>query len=97
MKKIFIITAAAILALTGCVKDEIYKGPTKIEKVVFTPEAPTSNDQVTVVLTVSGLQAVTTATLYYGNAAVPMTPDNSGYGFKGTIPAMPDGRFRNRF
>lgn len=91
MKKIFIITAAAILALTGCVKDEIYKGPTKIEKVVFTPEAPTSNDQVTVVLTVSGLQAVTTATLYYGNAAVPMTPDNSGYGFKGTIPAMPDG------
>ena len=91
MKKIFIITAAALLALTGCVKDEVFKGPTKIEKVVFTPEAPTSNDQVTVVLTVSGLQAVTMATLYYGNAAVPMTPDNSGYGFKGTIPAMPDG------
>ena len=72
MKKIFIITAAALLALTGCVKDEVFKGPTKIEKVVYTPEAPTSNDQVTVTVTVSGLQAVTTATLYYGNAAVPM-------------------------
>lgn len=91
MKKIFIITAAALLALTGCVKDEVFKGPTKIEKVVYTPEAPTSNDQVTVTVTVSGLQAVTTATLYYGNAAVPMTPDNSGYQFKGTIPALPDG------
>lgn len=91
MKKIFIITAAALLALTGCVKDEIFKGPTKIEKVVYAPEAPTSNDQVTVTVTTSGLQAVTTATLYYGNAAVPMTPDNSGYQFKATIPAMPDG------
>lgn len=91
MKKIVIITAAALLALTGCVKDEIFKGPTKIEKVVYTPEAPTSNDQVTVTVTTSGLQAVTTATLYFGNAAVPMTPDNSGYQFKATIPAMPDG------
>lgn len=91
MKKIFIITAAALLALTGCVKDEMFKGPSKFEKVVFTPEAPTSFDAVDVVATVSGLQKVTTATLYYGNAAVPMTPDNSGNQFKATIPAMPDG------
>ena len=91
MKKIFIIAAAAVLALTGCVKDEMFKGPSKIEKVVFTPEAPTSNDAVAVVATVSGLQKVTTATLYYGNAAVPMTPDNSGNQFMATIPAMPDG------
>ena len=91
MKKIFIIAAAAVLALTGCVKDEMFKGPSKIEKVVFTPEAPTSNDAVAVVATVSGLQKVTTATLYYGNAAVPMTPDNSGSQFMATIPAMPDG------
>ena len=91
MKKIFIITATAVLALTGCVKDEMFKGPSKIEKVVFTPEAPTSNDAVAVVATVSGLQKVTTATLYYGNAAVPMTPDNSGNQFMATIPAMPDG------
>jgi hypothetical protein len=91
MKKIFIIAAAAVLALTGCVKDEMFKGPSKIEKVVFTPEAPTSHDDVAVVATVSGLQKVTTATLYYGNAAVPMTPDNSGNQFMATIPAMPDG------
>ena len=91
MKKIFVIAAAAVLALTGCVKDEMFRGPSKIEKVVFTPEAPTSNDAVAVVATVSGLQKVTTATLYYGNAAVPMTPDNSGNQFMATIPAMPDG------
>lgn len=91
MKKIFIIAAAAVLALTGCVKDEMFKGPSKIEKVVFTPEAPTSNDAVAVVATVSGLQAVTSATLYSGNAAIPMIPDNSGKQFMATLPAMPDG------
>lgn len=91
MKKICLVLAAAALALTSCVKDELFKGPSKIDSVVFTPEAPTSHDAVEVVATVSGLQAVRTATLYYGNAAVPMTPDNSGKKFKGTIPAMADG------
>ena len=91
MKKIFLASVAVLMALTACVKDEIYKGPTSIDKVEFTPAAPTSITPVTVTATVSGLQAVTTATLKYGNAAVPMTPDNSGKLFKGTIPALPDG------
>ena len=55
MKKILII-AAALLSLSACVKDEIFKGPSSIDKVVFTPEAPTSLSDVTVTATVSGLQ-----------------------------------------
>lgn len=92
MKKIMLVLAAALFTFTGCmVKDEVYKGPTSIDKVVFDPAAPTSITPVTVTATTSGLQKVTTATLYYGNAALPMTPDNSGKQFKATIPAMPDG------
>ena len=91
MKKILAISVLALLALTGCVKDEMFKGPSKIESVVFAPEAPTSVTPVEVTATVSGLQAITTATLRYGNAALPMTPDNSGKKFKATIPAQPDG------
>ena len=64
MKKI-LISAAALLALTACVKDEMYKGPSSIDKVVYTPEAPTSISDVTVTATVSGLQKVTAATLKY--------------------------------
>ncbi len=89
MKKIFFIAAAALLAFTGCLKDEIYKGPSTIEKVVFTPEAPTSISDVTVTATVSGLQKVTKATLKYNGNDVTMT--GSGTSFTGTIPAMADG------
>lgn len=89
MKKIFFITAAALLALTACVKDEVFKGPSKIEKVVFAPEAPTSITPVEVTATVSGLQAVTKATLSYNGTSVPMT--GSGNTYKATIPAQPDG------
>ena len=92
MKKIMLVLAAALFTFTGCmVKDEVYKGPTSIDKVVFEPAAPTSVTPVTVTVTVSGLQAVKTATLKFGNEAQPMTPDNSGKLLKGTIPAMPDG------
>ena len=91
MKKIMLVLAAALFTLTGCVKDEVYKGPTSIDKVAFDPAAPTSVTSVTVTVTVSGIQAVTTATLKFGNEALVMTPDNSGKMFKGTIPAMPDG------
>ena len=91
MKKIMLVLAAALFTLTGCVKDEVYKGPTSIDKVAFEPAAPTSVTPVTVTVTISGLQPVKTATLKFGNEAQPMTPDNSGKLFKGTIPAMPDG------
>ncbi|MBO5580973.1 MAG: lamin tail domain-containing protein [Bacteroidales bacterium] len=89
MKKIFFFAAAAVLALTGCVKDEMYKGPSSIDKVVFTPEAPTSISDVTVTATVSGLQKVTEASLKYNGTSVPMS--GSGSSFSATIPAQPDG------
>ena len=89
MKKIIFVSLAAVLAFTGCLKDEIYKGPSTIEKVVFTPEAPTSISPVTVTATVTGLQAVTNATLNYNGTAVTMTGSNTTY--TGTIPALADG------
>lgn len=89
MKKIFFIAAAALLALTGCVKDEIFKGPSAIEKVAFSPKAPTSKDAVTVTATITGLQAVTKATLNYNGTTVDMT--GSGTSFSATIPALADG------
>ena len=89
MKKIFFISAAVLLALAGCVKDEIYKGPSTIDKVVFSPEAPTSISPVQVTATVSGLQAVTSATLNYNGGSVNM--NGSGTSFTATIPAMADG------
>ena len=92
MKKIFFIFAifaAALFSFTACVQDEIFKGPSTIDKVVFSPEAPTSISQVTVTATISGLQAVTKATLNYNGKDVDMT--GSGSTFTGTIPAQPDG------
>ena len=88
MKKILII-AAAFLALTACVKDEMYKGPSSIDKVVFTPEAPTSISDVVVTATVSGLQKVTAATLKYNGTEVTMS--GSGNSYSATIPAQADG------
>ncbi len=89
MKKILFIAAAALLALTGCVKDEIFKGPSKIDKVVFSPESPTSKDAVKVTATVSGLQAVRTATLNYNGTDLNMS--GSGSDWSATIPALADG------
>ncbi|MBQ9192531.1 MAG: hypothetical protein IJ156_02275 [Bacteroidales bacterium] len=89
MKKIFLIAAAALLAFTACVKDELYKGPSTIEKVVFSPEAPTSNTDVQVTATVTGIQKVTSVTLKYNGTSVPMT--GSGTSYTATIPAMADG------
>lgn len=89
MKKIALIAAAALLGLTACVKDEMYKGPSTIEKVAFTPEAPTSITPVTVTATVTGLQKVTKATLSYNGTSVDMS--GSADTFTGTIPALADG------
>ena len=90
MKKILLVMAAALFTVTGCmVKDEVYKGPSSIDKVVFEPAAPTSISPVTVTATVSGLQTVTSATLTYNGTDVAMS--GSGTSFTGNIPAMPDG------
>lgn len=88
MKKILLLSAA-LIALFGCVEDKMYEGPSSIDKVVFTPEAPTSITPVTVSVTVSGLQSVTSATLNYNGTSVPMS--GSGSQFSATIPAQADG------
>lgn len=94
MKKIqlaFMLLAVVLLA--SCVKDNVYEGPSKIEAVTMSPEAPTSFDDIVITATVSGLQAVKSATLNYkagtNSGSIPMT--GSGSTWTGTIPAQPDG------
>lgn len=88
MKKT-ILLAAALIALTGCMEDKLYEGPNNIDKVTYTPQAPTSNDAVTVTATTSGLHAISSAKLTYNGTDVNMT--GSGASFSGTIPALADG------
>jgi len=89
MKKLIYILAASALVLTGCVEDKVYEGPSNIDQVVFSPEAPTSNDAVTVTATVSGIQAITSAVLTYNGTKATMS--GSGKEYTATIPAMEDG------
>ena len=103
MKKIqlALMLMAAMLLATSCVEDKVYEGPSKIESVTMTPEAPTSFDDVVITVTVSGLQGVKSATLNYTagteKASLPMSPmsDANAYGktnaYGATIPAQPDG------
>ena len=88
MKKILLLSAA-LIALLGCVEDKMFEGPSSIDKVAFTPEAPTSIAPVNVTATVSGLQAVTSATINYNGTSAQM--NGSGSQFTATIPAMADG------
>ena len=93
MKKIqlaFMLLAVVLLA--SCVKDNVYEGPSKIEAVTMSPEAPTSFDDIVITVNVSGLQAVKTATLNYKastSASLPMAGNGNTY--TATIPAQPDG------
>ena len=95
MKKIqlALMLLATMLLATSCVKDNVYEGPSKIESVTMTPEAPTSFDDVVVTVAVSGLQGVKSATLNYNaagqKASVPM--NGTGNIWTVTIPAQPDG------
>ena len=94
MKKIqlaFMLLAVVLLA--SCVKDNVYEGPSKIEAVTMSPEAPTSFDDIVVTVTVSGLQAVKTATLNFKAGATSGSLPMAGNGntFTATIPAQPDG------
>ena len=94
MKKIFLLgMILSTMLLTSCVEDKVYEGPSKIEALTITPEAPTSFDDVIVTVTVSGLQEVKSAILSYTagdtKASIPMT--GNGKTWTGTIPAQPDG------
>ena len=94
MKKIqlaFMLLAVVLLA--SCVKDNVYEGPSKIEAVTMSPEAPTSFDDIVVTVTVSGLQAVKTATLNYkaGTTSGSLPMAGNGNTYAATIPAQPDG------
>lgn len=94
MKKIqlaFMLLAVVLLA--SCVKDNVYEGPSKIEAVTMSPEAPTSFDDIVVTVTVSGLQAVKTATLNYkaGTTSGSLPMAGNGNTYTATIPAQPDG------
>lgn len=95
MKKIqlALMLMAAMLLATSCVEDKVYEGPSKIEAVSMLPEAPTSFDDVVVTATVSGLQAVKTATLNYkaGSTAGNLPMSGNGNTWSATIPAQPDG------
>ena len=95
MKKIqlALMLMAAMLLATSCVEDKVYEGPSKIEAVSILPEAPTSFDDVVVTATVSGLQAVKTATLNYkaGSTAGNLPMSGNGNTWSATIPAQPDG------
>ena len=95
MKKIqlALMLMATMLLATSCVEDKVYEGPSKIEAVSMLPEAPTSFDDVVVTATVSGLQAVKTATLNYkaGSTAGNLPMSGNGNTWSATIPAQPDG------
>ena len=95
MKKIqlALMLMAAMLLATSCVEDKVYEGPSKIEAVSMLPEAPTSFDDVVVTATVSGLQAVKTATLNYkaGTTSENLPMSGNGKTWSATIPAQPDG------
>ena len=97
MKKIqlALLLLATMLLATSCVEDKVYEGPSMIEAVTMMPEAPTSFDDIVITASVSGLQAVKTATLNYktGTASnsLPMSPMSGGNTFSATIPAQPDG------
>lgn len=95
MKKIqlALLLLATMQLATSCVEDKVYEGPSKIESVTMMPEAPTSFDDIVITATVSGLQAVESATLNYtagtDKGSLPMSGNGSTW--TATIPAQPDG------
>lgn len=89
MKKILALSAIVLsFALTSCLQDKAYEGPSNIETLLINPEAPTSNDQVTVTVTTSGLQALSSAEISYNGQKTAMTV--SGKTATGVIPSFPD-------
>ncbi|MBO6249812.1 MAG: lamin tail domain-containing protein [Muribaculaceae bacterium] len=94
MKKIlYAFMLVSTLALTACVEDKVYEGPSTIDKISIAPEAPTSINEIVVTATVSGLQNVSKAVLKYTINGTSNTIDMQGSGktYTATIPAQPDG------
>jgi hypothetical protein len=65
LKNLLPILLVAGIAMSGCVKDEVFKGPPAISNLVLTPQAPGPNDQVTVNIKVTDLNGVSTVKLFY--------------------------------
>lgn len=88
----YILMLLVLPFMAACVEDEVYEGPSTIDKIAINPEVPTSFDAVTVSAVVSGLQKVESVSLTYSvggeKGSVSMT-ENAGT-YEGVIPAMPD-------
>lgn len=65
MKRIVFTIVSAVLFTAACVEDSPYEGPPSVDSVVIHPEAPTSQDDVLVTATVSGVQPIKSVTLDY--------------------------------
>ncbi|MBR1804146.1 MAG: lamin tail domain-containing protein [Muribaculaceae bacterium] len=94
MKTIKILFALIIaMAMTACVEDKVYEGPTTIDGIAISPEAPTSFDDIVVTANFSGLQEVTSAVLKYtiGDKTTDVDMVGNGKTYTATIPAQPDG------
>lgn len=95
MKKIqlALLLMATMLLATSCVQDNVYEGPSSIDAITMTPEAPTSFDDIVITATVSGLQNVKSATLNYtaGTEKASLPMNGNGNTWSATIPAQPDG------
>lgn len=94
MKTIKLLFALIIaFAMTACVEDKVYEGPTTINEVKISPDAPTSFDDIVVTANFSGLQAVTKAVLRYtiGSDTQEVEMVGDGKTYTATIPAQPEG------
>jgi len=78
---------------TSCVKDEMYNGPSSITGVSFSPSAATPDDDVTVTATITSINGVESAAVFYkanngSFVSVPMT--GAGDIYTGKIPKQAD-------
>lgn len=96
MKLKYLITLLISVALftTSCVKDEMYNGPATITNVAFTPSTVTPDDPVIVTATITSIQGVASASVFYkansgSYVSVPMTAGSSN-SYTGTIPKQAD-------
>ncbi len=93
-KIITAIVLALVLLGVSCVEDEMYRGPANISKVEFTPSAVTTADDVTVVVTVTDLQGITSVKLQYrvngGSQTELNMTKGSGDTYSAVIPKQAD-------